>query len=572
MRPLRTTMVKIGCAAVAMTFPMVSLAARQSNAQMQQEINLLKNQSKMQQREIALLSNKISQLAQVKHSNTHGTTHQTSIAHGRVAVLPPHTSALRGQNAVAVVPNPPIHISPHYTGKPHTAPPKSGVKDKHGHWHSYFPVGTALYIRKNYNNFYHVVTQNGPKSYGHQFCIDGYMCFSGQANFDLRYYDHSGDFIPGSVVGVGIRPLFGPHDQQILGSINNADLFVDAGINHWVNAHMDLAYVNASQKVRTHAENYEDWGSVYRPSAALKVNEAYLLFANPAATPLFMKIGRFNLDFGDYNPYPMVDSLTQLISQIRTGGVEVGAAFPSGIYGDVSWSMAQQSIENLNLAGSSLVGNNKDRNFGARIGFRHLFQHNHHHVFVNANVSYVSDIRDADYLASGFQQFNYYIRLRQPFNTFFPNGYYYMARAGGIAAHVNIRVDHVGLGGDYVTALKRLNPDSSNSQISAWGVNASLYFSVLQHSSVFELGYQQAKNADVYGISLEPGVNGIPIAFAPPIGAVLPRNRIEATYSVLLLPQISASFQWVHDTGFKEGQGGTGKTSNLATVRLSADL
>ena len=106
------------------------------------------------------------------------------------------------------------------------------------------------------------------------------------------------------------------------------NLFVDAGINNWVNMHLDFAYVNGSRRTVAYSFNDSDWTTAYNRAAGLKVNQAYMLFANPAVTPFFIQLGRFNAPFGEYQPFPLTPSLTQLISQTRTGGISAGMILP----------------------------------------------------------------------------------------------------------------------------------------------------------------------------------------------------------------------------------------------------
>lgn len=179
--------------------------------------------------------------------------------------------------------------------------------------------------------FYSIANKNSYYSTAYnRYCFGTDLCFSGIANVDASYFTRLGNLInpPGSFAGFGNRPVFGANSVEYFGSLNNANLFVDARVNDWTIMHLDFAYVNGSVKSRYANHEHADWGDVYRNGASLKGNEAYLFFGQPEVVPLFAKIGKLYLNFGDYNQFPMTESLTQLLSQIRTGAVIVGFVLP----------------------------------------------------------------------------------------------------------------------------------------------------------------------------------------------------------------------------------------------------
>jgi len=442
-----------------------------------------------------------------------------------------------------------------------------------------FQMGDALYIKHNYPYFDEIITQLSPKSTADRnICIKGLLCVSGLINLDLQYFDRRGDgFLPGSVIGVGNRALFSIHQPQVIGSINNVDLFLDTAINCWVNAHFDLAYVNASIKSRNYGDADVDWNNVYHSSASLKVNQAYLLLANPAVTPIFIQIGRFNLNFGDYQPFPINESLTQLISEVRTGGIIAGAIFDNGFYASGSWSMAEQTLANFDLAGPVGAGEhglseNVARNFAAKAGFRGQVCN----VFINTNASWISDIRDANYINGAFAFLNQEIFDSWIWqNLVLVNQFFTIERASGVALHADVKIDRFALGADYVSALNNLNPESDHSRISAWGVNAGVDFNPCQFPTTIAVGYQGSHEADIFLTHVSPPFAGPPSPGIPApflIGNILPQKRYVASITTIILPNTSVALQWVQDKDFGFNHGGTGNSSNLVTLRVSAQI
>lgn len=459
---------------------------------------------------------------------------------------------------------------------------KSGCQDKKSSKKKcWFELGDALYIKHNYPYFYDVITQLSPKSTADRdICIKGLLCVSGLINLDLQYFDRRGSgFIPGSVIGVGNRPLFADNQPQLIGSINNIDLFLDAALNNWVSAHFDLAYINGSVKARGYVDADVDWNVAYQTSAGLKVNQAYMLLANPAVTPFFFQIGRFNLNFGDYQPFPINETLTQLLSEVRTGGFIVGAILNNGFYASGSWSMAQQTLADFDVAGPVGANNspfglseNVARNYAAKVGFRAPVRD----VFVNANASWISDIRDANYINGAYAFLNQEIFTDWIWQNFIlVNQFFTLERASGVALHADIKINRFALGADYVSALNNLNPESEHSRISAWGVNAGVDFCPCQFPTTLTAGYQGSADADIFLTHVSPPfagptTPGVPAPFLP--GNILPQTRYLASITTTIMPNISVAVEWLHDKDFGANHGGTGNGSNLVTMRVSGQI
>jgi hypothetical protein len=535
---------------------------KESNARLKKEVKHLQQHTVQQQKEIDQLKRQMSLLL-----NTSNHYKVTRIRHFRRV----NTVAL-GANPLNVDALPtPNFLPTKYSG--FVAGP------------NFYPIGSASYLRHNFSNFYQIITQNSPQSYAdNNICIKGLVCFSGMANFDLIYSDHtghsSGGINPGSFQGLGVRPLFGLNDNNFFGSINNVNLFIDAGLYNWFDMHLDFAYINGSRQSISYAFNDLDWTTSYVQAAALKVNQAYVLFANPAVTPLFIQLGRFNAPFGDYQPFPITPSLTQLISEARTGGVMVGAILPNGFYAEAAWFMARQSMENFNdvyIGYNSLSDlgfspehinlHNKDRNYGGKIGFRGYLPPCG--LFANVNASYIADIRDVNFLQGAWDNYNLEVKLYPLLSDLLHNVFVYMQRAPGVALHADIAYDRFGLAADFVTALKELNPTSDQSIISAYGFEGSVLLPVFCNMpSKLSFSYQHAQNADVFTLLAPLAPPFQPSPFPPFVyGNVLPHYRYLAKYEIHILPPLTASLEWVNDHDFKAPKG-SDKSSNFAVMRL----
>ena len=433
-------------------------------------------------------------------------------------------------------------------------------------------------IRDNYPYLYDVVTQNSPHSNAYQdICVKDLLCVSGLANFDLLYTDREGEpFAPAqaSLLGVGIRPLHGVNSNNIFGSINNIDLLLDIGVKNWVYGHFDFAYVNANRRVKTFAHKQADWGSVYRSSAALKVNQAYLLFARPDLYPVYLQVGRINSPFGHYTPFSMTPTLPQLLSQSRTGGIVVGIAMENGFYGSLYWTISQESSENLNgfEQGGMVFGNNGDRNYGAKLGYHNCLSNE---LEVHFNAAYVADMRDSDYLLEG--AFLYNIAVRREFTAaqyILRNSWVKMQRAEGVSLHGDFDYAGFGLSFDCVAALQNLsqNPDL-DSKIYAYDLTGHARFQVFGFDTQFRASYQAAENTRVHFPFIRVVDDlGPPPYFLAEVGNVFPKYRYQLDYEFVLTRSISIAAQWVLDHDWDEAHDGTGKKSTIAMLRLHAEF
>nr|MDQ2995109.1 LbtU family siderophore porin [Pseudomonadota bacterium] len=406
----------------------------------------------------------------------------------------------------------------------------------------------AFYIKNVYPDFYDIITQNSPKSNLTSNCnCVGIFCFSVLGNIDFNYSDHDGDPFNANLDGVGVRPMFGPYSKNFQGGITDLDLFVDMAINSWVHGHVDLAYINASIITKTTAREDIDWSTAYRNGGALKVNQAYFMLANPACTPLYIQLGRFNSTFGDYESFPMTRSLTQLLEEQRGGGINVGAIFDNGFYASANWTLSRQSLDNYTGENDSLYfGTNRDRNYGGKLGFKGPVSNS---IQFAADVSYTADIRDSDYLESGYDLYNNDLRTAPFINFLLENSFVRMVRTPGVAAHVGVDICNVGLYANYVTALNALNPgDIDNSKIWAFDVNANVKFPVCNHAVKLEASYQRAGHTNVY-YTYTP-IDQVPVlvpGFPLEVGNILPEDRLVGSVWFNVMRHVTIAAQWVHD-------------------------
>lgn len=231
--------------------------------------------------------------------------------------------------------------------------------------------------------------------------------------------------------------------------------------------------------------------------------------------------------------------------------------------------MGQQSFEDKNFAGPFRSGNSRDRNYGGKIGFNGDVYKLH----INANGSYIADIRDANYISAAFNFLNQEGRDFFFFNFLFNNQFFTLERSDGIALHGDVRYGPFALGGDYVTALHKLNSFVSNSKIRAWGVDGSVDFNIpfIHCPSTLAVGYQGAADTNVFRTRIIGPIPAPPLPGPIDVGNILPRRRFITSYTVRV-STLAISAEWVNDKDFGPLDGGRADSSNLGILRISAEL
>lgn len=394
-------------------------------------------------------------------------------------------------------------------------------------------------------------------------CWGDTLCVGGLLDLDFLHYTRKANLLgpAASPVGVGIRPGFGPTPGGYVGSINNANIFFDVKYAGMARIHGNFAYVNGGVKTNAYAEQVNaDLNTVYISAPSLKVDELYLVLSSPHSYPLYAKIGRFYLDFGNYQPNgyglpTITPSLTQLMTQVRTGGAQVGLALENGIYGSATWSIAQQSF-------LSVERGTNNKNYSARLGMMRQYDN----AYFNVNGSFIWDVRDADYIMG-----NYYVAnvvLLSNISPFY--GAFGSRRQHAYAVHADGKFYQWGGGIEGMGTTGSLNPDGNGAVWTA-GANINYSFPTVGHDSSVDLSYQVARHAAIVqgtGTLVLPPFPGLTVG---PISNVLPKNRVQVTYIAKVVNHINLAFQVVRDKDFAP-PAGTSLTSNYYVFRIDTEL
>lgn len=441
----------------------------------------------------------------------------------------------------------------------------SGIQSTSDAW-KWSPI--APIMPTNYSQFLVWVEDiNAGKSKEPLFaCWRDMLCVSGLLDLDAYYFNRTGNpFGPtAATAGTGTRPVFGEKTGELLGSINNANVFVDLKFAELVRIHADIDYVNGGIKEDTYAwVPMGDIYSVYTNGASVKADELYAVFSNEMLNPLYLKIGKFYLDFGDYLPNgyglpTIVPSLTQLMTQTRTGGAQLGFGLNNGLYGSATWSMAQESI--LDIGGKGIAA----RNYSAKLGMMRQYQK----AYFNVSGSFIWDIRDTDYMNGML-----YV-LNNGWETSFGGSFFgpfTMKRQHAFAVHADGKYGQFGGGVEAAATTGHLNSSSENSNLWTAGADINYSFPVFGHASVIDLGYQIARHARIIngvGTLTDPPFTGFPIG---PFANQFPAERYVGTYIVKIVKHVNTALQWVHDQDFGHTSG-SNRASDYGVFRIDLEF
>jgi hypothetical protein len=296
-----------------------------------------------------------------------------------------------------------------------------------------------------------------------------------------------------SVVGImGDSDLPGMFNRIGNGSdlyVNNVNLLVDVALSKWSEATLDLGYLGAPQPWY----RYDDsTGTDYNVNHRVFVNEFFVTFDNFAKYPVYAKIGKAFVPFGEYNDQTVpwqIESPAQMISMTNGPTAIVGVASDFGFYASIFGLKGDTSP--FNSSTSNI------RNFGGKIGYRDtLSRFDSANTKVHINLSYIRNVWDSLFFTP---------------NSDSPYGIYDSGPVdpvdqrdvvGGLAAHVDMSYKAFSAYADWVGTLKSMAPAYQQNFVSTsnsskfWGanVNAAYAFETLSHDSSIGAGIQFSGN------------------------------------------------------------------------------
>ncbi|KPJ67283.1 MAG: hypothetical protein AMJ43_05325 [Coxiella sp. DG_40] len=380
-----------------------------------------------------------------------------------------------------------------------------------------------------------IIDQNSAQSKAHKCNWMNRITIGGLANFDASL---------GSRTPIGTFGLTSDKASSDI-NVNNANLLIDAKINYWLKGHINLAYLGDQDKGTTVPwdKSHVKFGISY-----LSIDEAYVDISRFSRMPFYGRIGKQYVGFGDYQRYPIIKPITQLLTQTRATAATAGIVTDMGIYGNVS-------VFNGNTDKLDSINRNID-NATAKIGYFGLVHKvGPNDLHYNVDLSLIANMYDIDSI-SPFYGFN----VLPPYDREFP---YYQNKVFGLALHGDLNYGPFLLWANYVQSLKKMQYFDTwlidivdTSRIWAADINAGYRFQTLGRESKVDASYQLTGGFDQY-------------AFIMP-NLQLPKHRFQLSYNIDAWKYANLGIAWAHDINYDDV--GLNQNSDQIVGRLSVQF
>ena len=330
--------------------------------------------------------------------------------------------------------------------------------------------------------------------------------------------------------------------------LNNANLFVDARVNNWVTAMMSLVYSSLTGVAgSTGAYNIANSLFVNHPINRTNLDTAYATIGNFQASPIYLRVGKEYVPFGQNDPYAFVQSEnpTQLFTEINQTVAQLGFILPGGFYGSAYTFAGNPKLSD---GGSS----RRIQNGGVDLGYGWKWWDSK----INLDAGWIANITDSNFLSS------YYLNSLVE-GTAVPGLPNQKVPAWDVNADLTFGPFDVN--GHYVSTTRSLeNPVFLNGltpttaapqpvtpgflgKPNVWGLEAGLTFPVKAHQSRVALGWQQTTH----------------------LATFLPKKRIYIDYLVNMAKWFDMGIAIVQDRDYNVGEGAISDTAGTL-VHLGA--
>lgn len=353
-------------------------------------------------------------------------------------------------------------------------------------------------------------------------------------------------------------------------SLNDAYINIAANVNDWTQAFASIEYNTASVNDPTSATagtHFAEFDAAYTNNVIsgsnnfVQLEQAFVTIGNFDVTPIFLQVGKQFQDFGRYPIHPITEALTEVMSKTLATSAKLGF-IASGFNGSI-----YVFDDPLAKVGQS----SRPTNYGASLGFEQFETCGYPGWDVGA--AWLYNMIGVNDIAYNVNQFNIANLTPGPIGGA-PIGGGYHNRAGGVAVYADLNWNPFYIGGRYTTAIQRFSvldlpkngiadinlvatptlavgapiPSAVGAKPWSLAVQAGLGFTWwLNLSQDLYVGYQTGRQT---------------------AGLLLPKYRWLGGYSVEVFKSANLGVEWDHDTAYKVSDGGTGKVTNLVSLRL----
>jgi hypothetical protein len=353
---------------------------------------------------------------------------------------------------------------------------------------------------------------------------------------------------------------FGEGEEANDIALADANVFVDARVNDWVNAHVALQFRQDNglpalrrffkdshfdpkdlKQLDSDSEegNADDLFDELRHDR-LRVDEAYFTIGDLERNPIYLRAGHFYVPFGDYQRYPMTDSLPKLLSMTSQTALQLGFVSDAGVSGAV---YVFRGLPTDDTTHSYSDGRVRVRNWGAQVAYATDMGDQSYKV----GFGYLHNMADVDYISAGLFSAGFGLYAGK-----------YHKDVGAISLYGDGRWGAFDAGVRYVGALEEFSlydMPFKDDGASPWAfsIDGGYTFALDNYHTRLGVTYQKSGDAKNLG----------------PLWQGLPKQRYGLDYQINLLSHTDLAFELIRDRDYAVANGGTGRKVTIGTVRLS---
>jgi hypothetical protein len=339
-------------------------------------------------------------------------------------------------------------------------------------------------------------------------------------------------------------------------SLNDVYLNVAGNVNDWTNIFASLSYNTATTNVNPSVFNRvgaAEYSAAYsnningNANNNLQVEQAFGVFGNADAAPVYLQVGKSFQDFSRYEIHPITRSLTQVMSETLATSLKLGFiadGFNGGVYV-------------FNDPINKVTSTTRPTNYGVSLGY----DLNNDVLGFDLGAGYLYNIIAANDIAYSV--------------TNFTNGGY-NNRVGGVALYGDVNYGPFMFAARYTQAVQRFNANDLTKNGSAGictacvlgnGTAAITTIAGATGAKPWAAGLQAGYGFDVWGKSQNVYLGYQ--ASREAAGLNLPKGRWLAGYGVDVVKDTMVGIEWDHDNAYSTGNGGNSKNTNLVSVRAA---
>lgn len=356
----------------------------------------------------------------------------------------------------------------------------------------------------------------------------------------------------GSVVGiVGNHDLPGSFTTLNTGTdlyVNDVNLLVNANLCCWSKFTLNLAYLGAPSYWFMDSSSMLESNPLKVPVSVehrIFADEAYLTFADFAKYPVYFKVGKTFIPFGEYTDQHIPISImspAQMLAEINAPAAILGVASDFGLYASA-----------FGFKGDTFpsgVTTNNIRNWGAKVGYHdNLGAFEAPNTHFNINLSYVHNVWDSLVFTSNSKSPYKLLNLRANASSE-PRD-----EVGGIAGHLDVTYKAFSAYADFVGALKDMHKayfpsipaTTFDGSSKFWGanVNAAYAFETMSHDSSLGVGVQFSGNGQWFATA-----QAVKDVNSGLFSAVIPKWRALVEYQVNLCKHTDLDLVFAHGKSY----------------------